>query len=142
MQDSGSWSVRNLIKIGIEATPGKLRCDLLSHPGRYFFILVKDSRAALCVRSCDFKGEDITMHIIDGLVSDADGNLVSVFEQAVEEAVRELRAGMRGPREEGRYPISSHLERIISSMPDLIDWTISSALAPGRNILLNASWEV
>lgn len=82
------------------------------------------------------------MHIIDGLVSDADGNLVSVFEEAVKEAVGELRAGKRVQCNEGRYPISSRLDRIISSMPDLIDWIISSALAPGRNILLNASWEV
>ncbi len=133
---------QELIKIGIEATRGKLRCDLLSHPGRYFFILVMDSRAALCIRSCDSRGEDITMHIIDGLVSDADGNLVSVFEKALEEGMRKLREGRKGSCKEGRYPITSCLERTISSMPELIDWTISSALAPGRNILLNASWEV
>lgn len=131
-----------MIKIGIEATRGKLRCDLLSHPGRYFFILVMDSRAALCIRSCNSQGEDIAIHIIDGLVSDAEGNLVSVFGEALEEAMRKLREGRMGPCNEGRYQISSHLERIISSMPDLIDWTISSGLAPGRNILLNASWEV
>jgi len=131
-----------LIKIGIEATRGKLRCDLLSHPARYFFLIVRGSRAALCIRSCNSQGEDITMHIIDGLVSDANGNLISVFEEAVEEAVMALNSGNRCLCREGRYPISFHLERIISSMPDLIDWTISSALAPGRNILLNASWEV
>lgn len=133
---------QELIKIGIESTHRKLRCDLLSHPGRYFFILVMDSRAALCIRSCDSRGEDITMHIIDGLVSDADGNLVSVFGEALEEAMRNLSEGRMGPCKEGRYQISSCLERIISSMPELIDWTISSGLAPGRNILLNASWEV
>lgn len=142
MQDKGSWRVRNLIKIGIEATRGKLRCDLLSHPARYFSLLVRDNRAALCIRSCDSQGEDITMHIIDGLVSDANGDLVSVFEEAVREAVIALSSGNRGLCEDGRYPISSRLERIISSMPDLIDWTISSALAPGRNILLSASWDV
>jgi len=35
-----------MIKIGIEASRNKLRCDLLEHPERYFFILAIDSNAS------------------------------------------------------------------------------------------------
>ncbi|MDQ1261372.1 MAG: hypothetical protein QG575_553 [Euryarchaeota archaeon] len=37
-----------MTQIGFEVSRKNLHCDLLEHPGRYFFILLADSRANLC----------------------------------------------------------------------------------------------
>lgn len=55
-----------MIKIGIEVSRRKLLYDLLDNPGRYFFILSEGGRAALCIQTCDFQGDDINTHIIEG----------------------------------------------------------------------------
>jgi hypothetical protein len=128
-----------LIKIGIEATSEKLRQDLLLHPARYFFIQVLDGQPALCVRTCNSEGEDWRSHVLDGLVHDGQGNLVSVFAEDLHMATLETgEARMRGL--EGGWSLSSALEDSISHMPDFIDWMISSVLKDGRHLLIFSSW--
>ncbi len=129
------------IKIGIELSYGKLRSDLLTHPERYFFILVVDGQAFLCIRTCDPQGENMEAHIIDGLIPDKDGNLISVFEDGIKDAVLDLRDQRRASYEGDEYPISSLLARMICQMADLTDWIISSILTNGKNLVIFSSWE-
>ncbi|MFZ3148696.1 MAG: hypothetical protein WA137_06605 [Methanothrix sp.] len=125
-----------MIRIGIEVNRTNLHCDLLEHPGRYFFILLADSRASLCIRTCDSQGENIQVHIIDGLSLNEDGNLYSVFEESINDAILELHDLKIHSSEGALYPLSSHLARIISSMPDLVDWIVSSILSNGKNLVI------
>jgi hypothetical protein len=128
-----------LIKIGIESTSEKLRQDLLLHPSRYFFIQMLDGHPALCVRTCNSEGEDWRSHVLDGLVYDGQGNLVSVFAEDLRRAILEAReARERGL--EGDRGLSSALEYSISQMPDFVDWMISSVLKDGRHLLFFSSW--
>jgi len=126
-----------MIKIGIEASRDKLRCDLLEHPERYFFILAIDSNASLCIRTCDSRGDDIQAHIIDGLYLSEDGNLYSVFEDGINDALFEMHQWKIHSCPGDEYPLSMHLIRIISQMPDLANWIISSILVNGKNLMLN-----
>ena len=126
-----------MIRIGIEASRRNLRCDLLEHPGRYFFILLADSRATLCIRTCDSRGENIQAHVIDGLSLNEEGNLYSVFEDGINDAILELHAWKRHSCEGDEYPLSFHLAGKISGMPDLVDWIISSILSNGKNLIIN-----
>ena len=80
-------------------------------------------------------------HIIDGLAPDKDGNLVSVFEEGIRDAVLELRDQRRASYEGDEYPISSHLARMICQMADLTDWIVSSILTNGKNLVIFSSWE-
>lgn len=128
-----------MIKIGIESTSEKLRQDLLLHPARYFFIQVLDGQPALCVRTCNSEGEDWRSHVLDGLVHDGQGNLVSVFAEDLLTAMLEARDA-RGRGLEGGYGLSCALENSITQMPDFVDWMISSVLKDGRHILLFSSW--
>jgi len=125
-----------MIRIGIEVSRRNLRCDLLEHPGRYFFILQADSRATLCIRTCDSQGENIQMHIIDGFSLNGDGNLYSVFEDGINDAILELPDWKIPSCQGDEFPISFLLVRIISRMPDLIDWIISSILSDGKNLVI------
>jgi hypothetical protein len=133
---------RALIKIGVESTKAKLRCDILSHPDRYFFILLQNGRAALCIRTCNSKGEDIRAQIIDGLLLDHDGNLISIFEDDLKDIVSEMKYRRTKTWDGEEYPLSPHISLFISNMPDMIDWIISSLLHDGRNILINKSWDI
>jgi hypothetical protein len=133
---------RALIKIGVESTKAKLHCDILSHPDRYFFILLLSGRAALCIRTCNSRGEDIRAQIIDGLVLDHEGNLISIFEDDLKDTVSEMEYRKTKTWDGEEYPLSPHISRFISNMPDMIDWIISSLLHDGRNILINTSWEI
>ncbi len=117
-----------MIRIGIEACRSKLRCDLLEHPERYFFILRADGKASLCIRTCDHRGEDIQVRIIDGLCLKEDGNLHSVFEDSINDAVFEMRQLRRHSCIGDEYPLSPDLSRSISQMPDLANWIVSSIL--------------
>jgi hypothetical protein len=128
------------IKIGIELSHGKLRCDLLTHPERYFFILVADGQGVLCIRTCNPKGENIEAHIIDGLIPNEEGHLVSVFEEGIRDAVWERDLRMSSC-EGDEYPISSRLSWMICQMPDLADWIISSVLTNGKNLVIFSHWE-
>ena len=131
-----------MIKIGIESCPAKLRHDILTHPARYFFILFFDGRFALCIRTCDSQGEDIREHMIDGLSVDSEGNLSSVFEQALQHEAWELVGHKIHSGKENEYPISRHLEGLIFRMPDLVDWIVSSLLTGDRNIILYSAWRL
>jgi hypothetical protein len=128
------------IKIGIELSHGKLRCDLLTHPERYFFILVADGQGVLCIRTCNPKGENIEAHIIDGLIPNEEGYLVSVFEEGIRDAIWERDLRMSSC-EGDEYPISSRLSWMICQMPDLADWIISSVLTNGKNLVIFSHWE-
>ncbi len=125
-----------MIRIGIEVSSRNLRCDLLENPGRYFFILATGGQATLCIKTCDFHGEDIKMHIIDALAPDGEGNLDSIFEDGINGAILEWQDWKKPSMKGGEYPISSHLVRVLSGMPDLMDWIISSILNNERNLIV------
>lgn len=129
-----------MIKIGIESTFDKLRSDIMSHPGKYFFILVADGQAALCIRTCNSQGEDLRAHIVDGLVPDLEGDLISVFEDGIKAAILEQRSLETRHDEDEEYVLTGALEKEISNMPGLIDWIMSSVLNNDRHILINAFW--
>jgi hypothetical protein len=131
-----------LIKIGIECTFEKLRCDILTHPDRYFFVLLTDDQATLCIRTCNSQGEDIRAHIIDGLLPDSNGNLVSVFEEGIKDALIERKHSVKRSCEGYEYSISAPLEEKITRMPGLIDWIMTTVLTEERHILINPSWVV
>jgi hypothetical protein len=128
-----------MIKIGIEVSSRNLRCDLLENPGRYFFIREADSRASLCIQTCNSQGEDIKTHIVDALSPNGEGNLYSIFEDDINDAILERLEWKRHSCLEDRYPISSQLEQALSVMPDFMDWIISSILANGRNLVIYPS---
>jgi hypothetical protein len=127
-----------MIRIGIEVSSRNLHSDLLEHPGRYFFILLADGQASLCIRTCDSQGENIQVHIIDGFSVNEDGNLYSVFEDGIKDAVLERHDWKicSCQRDEYEYPISSNLMHMISRMPNLVDWIISSILGNGKNLVI------
>jgi len=127
-----------LIKIGLEVSHEKLQHDLLMHPARYFFIMIVDGLAYLCIRTCDIQGEDIASHAVDGLMADNDGNLVSIFRDELEDSIIEIRNSRISSLEADEYPISAHLAWLISATPGLIDWILSCIVKDGRNIVLNA----
>jgi len=125
-----------MIRIGIEVSRINLHSDLLEHPGRYFFILLADSRASLCIRTCDAQGENIQAHIIDGFSLDEEGNLYSVFEGGINDAILEHCDQNIHSFDGDEYPLSSHLMHMISRMPDLVDWIVSSILSEGNNLVI------
>jgi hypothetical protein len=125
-----------LIRIGIELTFDKLRRDIVSHPSKYFFILIIDNQAAIC----DSQGEDLRAHIVDGMVPDKDGNLVLVFEGGFRAAIIEQADPGLQIEEEEEFRINSDLEAEISKMPGLIDWIMFSFLNEDRHLLLNPCW--
>lgn len=127
---------RRLIKIGFEVSHERLQYDLITHPGRYFFILAVDGKVFLCIRTCDRMGEDITSHVVDGLILDRDGNLVSIFEDGLNDAILELEGYKTHSCEGDEYPITPCLARIISKVPELTEWIISSLLIDGRNLVI------
>ena len=129
-----------MIKIGIELSMRNLRYDLLENPGRYFFIREADSGTTLCIQTCDFQGEDIKTHIIDGLFLNKEGKLNSIFEDGINDAILEWQDRRMHSSQEDGYPISSHLVRTLSRMPDLMDWIISSVLTRDRNLVIYPSW--
>jgi len=126
----------SMIRIGIEVSRRNLHCDLLEHPERYFFILQADSRASLCIRTCDSQGENIQAHIIDGFSLTEDGKLYSVFEDAINDAILELHDRMSRSCEGDEYLLSYHLVHMISGMPDLVDWIVSSTLSNEKNLVI------
>jgi hypothetical protein len=126
----------SVIRIGIEVSSRNLHNDLLEHPERYFFILLADGLASLCIRTCDSQGENIQAHIIDGFSLNEDGNLYSVFEDGIKDAVLELQGWKNRSCQGDKYPLSSHLMHMISRMPDLMDWIISSIVCNGKNLVI------
>jgi len=128
-----------MIKIGIEVSSRNLRCDLLMNPDRYFFIREADSRASLCIQTCDSQGEDIKTHVIDCLAPNGEGNLYSIFEDGINDAVLERLEWKRQSCREDKYPVSSQLVHVLSMVPDFMDWIISSILTKDRNLVLYPS---
>ncbi len=128
-----------MIRIGIEVSSRNLHCDLLENPGRYFFILETDAWASLCIQTCDIEGEDIITHIIDCLAPNGKGNLYSIFEDGINDAILERQEWKRQSCQEDSYAISPQLVQMLSKMPDLMDWIISSIITHGRNLVLHPS---
>lgn len=128
-----------MIRIGIEVSSRNLHCDLLENPGRYFFILEADSRASLCIQTCDIQGEDIRTHIIDCLAPNGEGNLYSIFEDGINDAVLERQERKRQSFQEDSYAVSPQLVQMLSMMPDLMNWILSSIITRGRNLILYPS---
>jgi hypothetical protein len=112
----------------------------LSNPRRYFFVLLTDDQATLCIRTCDSRGEEITAHIIDALMPDSNGNVASIFEEGIKESLIERKYLAKRGCEGEEYHISALLEDKITRMPSLVDWVMTSILTEDRHILLNTSW--
>jgi len=131
----------SLIKVGLEATREDLHKELLTHPCRYFLILVTDNRAALCIRTCDCRGENLQSHVVDGLTPDSAGNLVSLFEEDLEVVVMDRNRFTKLSDGDELCPISPHIAEKIRIMPGFVDWIISTVLTEDRNILIYpVSW--
>jgi hypothetical protein len=131
----------SLIKIGLEANGACLRNELLMHPGRYFAILMIDGRAAVCIRTCDGRGEDLQSHVVDGLMTDSDGNLVSIFEKELYESLSKQKISNRSINRQEFCQISPGIANKIRSLPGFVDYIISSILTKDRNIIVSPiSW--
>ena len=131
----------SLIKVGLEATREDLRKELLAHPCRYFFILLTDNRAALCIRTCDCRGENLQSHVVDGLTPDSAGNLVSLFEEDLRVVVMDRSRSTRLSDGEELRSISPDIAEKIRILPGFVDWIISTVLTEDRNILIYpTSW--
>ena len=131
----------SLIKVGLEATREDLSKELQMHPCRYFFILVTDNRAALCIRTCDDRGEDLQSHVVDGLTSDSAGNLVSLFEEDLQMVVMDRNRSPILSDGAELYSISLDIAKRIRILPGFVDWIISAVLTKDRNILIHPiSW--
>lgn len=128
-----------MIKIGIEVSRRKLFRDLLDNPGRYFFVLYKGGRVDLCIQTCNHLGEDIKMHMINGFALNQNGELISLFDEGIEDSILKSYEWKRRTPEGMEYPISSHLEHTLCRMPDLMDWIISRILIRDRNLVINPS---
>lgn len=140
VQKVGGWEM-SLIKVGLEATREDLSKELQMHPCRYFFILVTDNRAALCIRTCDGMGEDLQSHVVDGLTSDPAGNLVSLFEDDLRMIVMVRNRSPISSDGDELYSISPDIAKKIRILPGFVDFIISAVLTNGRNILINPiSW--
>ena len=129
-----------MIKIGIEVSRRNLHCDLIENPGRYFFIQEEGCRTYLCIQTCDTQGEETLAHNVDVLVPNEEGNLYSIFEEALEVINNDISIERQEWKRDSlfgnRYPISSQLVQMLSMMPDFVDWIISSILTNGRNLVL------
>ncbi len=130
-----AWIVSKM-RIGIEVNHRNLRCDLLWHPERYFFILLADSRASLCIRTCDATGENIQMHIIDGLSLSDEGGLYSVFAYLINDAISKRNEVEEGCNQRDEFPLTPNLVRMISRMPDLVDWILNTIITKKRNLVI------
>ncbi len=130
-----------LIRIGIESDVDELYNQLSMHPERYFYILIIKGHAVLCVQTCDNCGNNIRDHEIDGLTPDSDGNLVSVFQDDLQDAMIKRELYMKYLEGE-RYPISQAIRKRIMELPGFIDWIISSAPEKGRCFMLYPSWSI
>lgn len=130
-----------MIRIGIESDVVELYNQLSMHPERYFFILVTEGHAALCVQTCDNCGNDIRVHEIDGLTPDSEGSLVSAFQDDLQDAVIKRELYMKYLEGE-RYPVSQAIRKRIIELPGFIDWIITSASVEGRCFMLYLSWSI
>lgn len=130
-----------MIRMGIESSKALLHDQLQLHPERYFFILVREERPALCIQTCDVCGDSVEIKEIDGLMLCADGNLASLFHDDLQEAMLKQELYLRYLEGE-QYPISQAIRRKISELPDFIDWLMKSVLISGRCLMLYPSWTV
>ena len=131
----------SLIKVGLEATREDLHKELLAHPCRYFFILVTDNRTALCIRTCNGRGENLQSHVVDGLTLDSAGNLVSLFEDELQVVVLDRNRSTRLSDGDELFSISPDIAERIRILPGFVDWIISAVLTGDRNIIINPiSW--
>jgi len=133
-----AWVVSEM-RIGIEVSHKRLRYDLRWHPERYFFIMLEDSHASLCIRTCDATGENIQMHIIDGLSLNDNGDLYSVFAYLIDDAMSRRGNEERNSVQSGEFPLTSNLIQVISKMPDLVDWIMNSIITNKRNLVMNCA---
>jgi hypothetical protein len=132
----------SLIKVGLEATRDDLHKELLAHPCRYFFILVTDNRAALCIRTCNGRGENLQSHVVDGLTADSAGNLVSLFEEDLQEVVMDHNRSTILSDGDELWSISPDIIEKIRILPGFVDWIISAVLTEDRNIIIYpVSWD-
>ncbi len=96
-----------------------------------------NNRAALCIRTCDNRGGDLQSHIVDGLVTGSDGNLVSIFEEELRASINEQKRPNISSECEEFFQISPDIAEKIRSLPGLADCIISSILTKDRNIVIN-----
>lgn len=127
-----------MIKIGIESTFEGLRRDIISHPEKYFFILIIDGRAALCIRTCNSQGEELQAHAVDGMIPDSRGGLRSIFEDEIRENLLEQKGPGLKLIEGEEFKVTGALIKKISEAPDLIEWLMRSVLNSDRHILISS----
>jgi hypothetical protein len=127
--------------MGIESSAMKLHNQLLLHPDRYFFILVIEERAVLCLQTCDCHGNDIEIKEIDGLILDCAGNLVSIFQEELQEMMMKRELFLRYLEGE-QYPISPAIKKKIMELPGFIDWIMVSVPIRGRCLMLYPTWDI
>lgn len=123
-----------MIRIGIESTKCELYNQLLTHPDRYFFILVTASHVILCIQTCDKQGKDIKIHEIEGLEYNPEAGMFSVFQEDLSVAMMKRELFIKY-LDDDRYPISPAIREKITRMPGLIEWIISTILGDDRCIL-------
>jgi len=123
------------IRLGIELTAEELQRDLMNHPERYFSIMVVDGRAALCVQTCDSKGENTMDHMIDGCVLDSSGSLKSIFEKELRNAFEEKLDPMDSiDSDHVHYRISPTLIERIREETEFINWLVSRVQTEDRHL--------
>jgi hypothetical protein len=123
------------IRIGLECTIEKLRSDMLSNPGRYFFILILEGKATLCIRTCNSLGSDLKEHEVQGLQVDPDGTLISVFQDHLDRAMEEKKGCKVGCSDYWDHSITPSIEEAISSLPSFIDYLLIYLTSQGRHIV-------
>jgi hypothetical protein len=119
--------------MGVEASAAELYDQILTHPDRYFFILVTEGQVVLCMQTCDRQGENSKVQEIDCLAYDPQNSLVSAFQEDLMEAMMKRELFVKY-LDGDRYPISAAIREKITGMPDLIEWIISSISSEGRCI--------
>ncbi len=127
--------------MGIESSAKNLYEQLRLHPERYFFILVTDERAILCLQTCDIHGNNVEIKEIDGLMLDSAGNLASIFQEELREAIIKRELFLRYLEGE-MYPISPAIRDKISKLPDFIEWIMASIPIKGRCLMLYPTWSI
>ena len=125
------------IRIGLECTIEKLRSDMLSNPGRYFFILILDGKATLCIRTCNSLGRDLKEHEVQGLQVDPEGTLISVFQDHLDRVVEEKKGCKVGCSDYWDHSITPSIEEAISSLPSFIDYLLIYLTSQGRHIVFH-----
>ncbi|MDD4579448.1 MAG: hypothetical protein PHF80_02100 [Methanothrix sp.] len=76
------------------------------------------------------------MHIIDGLSLSDEGGLYSVFAYLINDAISKRNEVEEGCNQRDEFPLTPNLVRMISRMPDLVDWILNTIITKKRNLVI------